>query len=78
MPQILIIEDEDSIRRVLKNVLTDDNPAYTFLEASDGESGVAMVSKHDVDLVLCDIKMPKKDGIEVLTHIITTKPNVPC
>ena len=77
MPQILIIEDEDSIRRVLKNVLTDDNPAYTFLEASDGESGVAMVSKHDVDLVLCDIKMPKKDGIEVLTHIITTKPNVP-
>lgn len=77
MPQILIIEDEDSIRRVLKNVLTDDNPDYTFLEASDGESGVDMVSKHDVDLVLCDIKMPKKDGIEVLTHIVSSKPHVP-
>jgi DNA-binding NtrC family response regulator len=77
MPQILIIEDEDSIRRVLKNVLTDDNPDYTFLEASDGALGVNMASNHDVDLILCDIKMPKKDGIEVLTHIAATKPHVP-
>ncbi|MGB0199343.1 MAG: sigma-54-dependent transcriptional regulator [Flavobacteriaceae bacterium] len=77
MSQILIIEDEDSIRRVLKKVLLDDNPGYEFLEASDGEQGVKMIAKHDVDLVLCDIKMPKKDGIEVLQFITAEKPYIP-
>lgn len=77
MSQILIIEDEDSIRRVLKKVLLDDNPSYDFLEASDGEQGVKMIAKHDVDLVLCDIKMPKKDGIEVLQFITVKKPYIP-
>jgi len=77
MSQILIIEDEDSIRRVLKKVLLDDNPSYDFLEASDGEQGVKMIAKHDVDLVLCDIKMPKKDGIEVLQFITAEKPYIP-
>ena len=77
MSQILIIEDEDSIRRVLKKVLLDDNPSYDFLEASDGEQGVKMIAKHDVDLVLCDIKMPKKDGIEVLQFISAEKPYIP-
>ena len=77
MSQILIIEDEDSIRRVLKKVLLDDNPGYDFLEASDGEQGVKMIAKHDVDLVLCDIKMPKKDGIEVLQFITVKKPYIP-
>lgn len=77
MSQILIIEDEDSIRRVLKKVLLDNNPGYEFLEASDGEQGVKMIAKHDVDLVLCDIKMPKKDGIEVLQFITAEKPYIP-
>ena len=77
MPRILIIEDEDSIRRVLKKVLLADNSDYTFMEAADGELGIRTVSKYDVDLVLCDIKMPKKDGIEVLAHIVAEKPDVP-
>lgn len=77
MPRILIIEDEDSIRRVLKKVLLADNSDYTFMEAADGELGIRTVNKHDVDLVLCDIKMPKKDGIEVLAHIVAEKPDVP-
>ena len=58
-------------------MLLDDNPSYDFLEASDGEQGVKMIAKHDVDLVLCDIKMPKKDGIEVLQFITVKKPYIP-
>ena len=65
MSKILIIEDEESIRRVLKKVLVDENSSYMILEAVDGVLGIEAI-KNKIDLVLCDIKMPKKDGIEVL------------
>lgn len=77
MSKILIIEDEESIRRVLKKVLVDENSSYMILEAVDGVSGIEAIKKNKIDLVLCDIKMPKKDGIEVLKFLIQDFPEIP-
>ena len=64
--KILLIEDEVPIRRVLSKILTEENKNYILTEAEDGKSGLIEISKTNFDLVLCDIKMPKMDGIEVL------------
>ena len=77
MSNILLIEDEDSIRRVLKKVLQQDNQSYKFTEATDGQEGILTVKKQHFDLILCDIKMPKKDGIEVLDFIRNHTPTTP-
>jgi DNA-binding NtrC family response regulator len=77
MPNILLIEDEDSIRRVLKKVLQEDNQSYIFTEATDGQEGISTLKKQEFDLILCDIKMPKKDGIEVLDFIRNHTPTTP-
>ena len=77
MSNILLIEDEDSIRRVLKKVLQQDNQSYKFTEATDGQEGILTVKKQYFDLILCDIKMPKKDGIEVLDFIRNHTPATP-
>ena len=77
MPNILLIEDEDSIRRVLKKVLQEDNQSYKFTEATDGQEGISTIKKQEFDLILCDIKMPKKDGIEVLDFIRNHTPTTP-
>ena len=61
--KILLIEDEDPIRRVLSKILTEENENYILTEAEDGKSGLDKISKTNFDLVLCDIRM---DGIEVL------------
>ena len=66
MTNILIIEDEISIRNVLKNILLDENKHYNIDEASDGEQGLKLLQKNEYGLVICDIKMPKLDGLEVL------------
>ena len=77
MPNILLIEDEDSIRRVLIKVLQEDNQSYKFIEATDGQEGISTLKKQEFDLILCDIKMPKKDGIEVLDFIRNHTPTTP-
>ncbi len=64
MAKILIIDDEKMIRDTLKEIL--DYEKYTTEEAKDGEEGLNMIKKNDYDVVLCDIKMPKMNGIEVL------------
>jgi two-component system, NtrC family, nitrogen regulation response regulator NtrX len=64
MPKILIIDDEKSIRFTLKEILEYEN--YQVDEAKDGEEGLDLFLKNDYDVVLCDIKMPKLDGLEVL------------
>lgn len=66
MTKILIIEDEEPIRRVLKRILNEENETFIIEEAEDGKAGIDALKKQDYDLVLCDIKMPKKDGLEVL------------
>ena len=77
MSNILIVEDEESIRRVLKKVLLEENNSYKILEAVDGVDALEMVKKNKLDLVLCDIKMPKKDGIEVLRQILKNHAEIP-
>ena len=69
MSKILIVEDEDAIRRVLKKVLSEENPKSIIEEAVDGVDAVAKIKANEYNLVICDIKMPKKDGIEVLNFI---------
>tara|TARA_B100000768_G_scaffold181987_1_gene208090 strand:+ start:62746 stop:63909 length:1164 start_codon:yes stop_codon:yes gene_type:complete len=77
MSRILIIEDEASIRRVLVKILTEENNQYQVFEAEDGLIGTEMIKKEDFDLVLCDIKMPKMDGVEVLEAVKKIKPEIP-
>ena len=77
MSRILIIEDEASIRRVLVKILTEENDQYQVSEAEDGLMGTEMIKKDDFDLVLCDIKMPKMDGVEVLEAVKKIKPEIP-
>ncbi len=77
MSKILIIEDEESIRRVLNKVLMQDDKSYSIKEAVDGLDGISKINSSKFDLILCDIKMPKKDGIEVLKHILSECPNTP-
>jgi DNA-binding NtrC family response regulator len=64
MPKILIVDDEKSIRYTLRDILEFEK--YEVEEAQDGLEGFEMVKNNDYDLVLCDIKMPKMDGMEVL------------
>jgi two-component system nitrogen regulation response regulator NtrX len=77
MSKILIIEDEAAIRRVLLKILSEENPDYKVSEAEDGLQGVELIKKENFDLILCDIKMPKMDGIEVLNQIKILKPETP-
>ena len=77
MSKILIIEDEASIRRVLVKILTEENTQYEVFEAEDGLAGTEMIKNTDFDLVLCDIKMPKMDGVEVLEAVKKIKPEIP-
>jgi DNA-binding NtrC family response regulator len=68
MPRILLIEDEASIRSVLKDILKDQKELKLEVdEARDGAEGFNMLEKDSYDVVFCDIKMPKMDGMEVLT-----------
>ena len=77
MSKILIIEDEASIRRVLVKILSEENDAYQVDEAEDGVVGLEKIKNNDYDLVLCDIKMPKMDGVEVLEAAKKIKPEIP-
>ena len=77
MSNILIIEDEESIRRVLKKVLIEEDNTYNIIESFDGVQAIEIVKKNKVDLILCDIKMPKKDGIEVLKFLIKDFKEIP-
>ncbi|MEL6809811.1 MAG: sigma-54 dependent transcriptional regulator [Bacteroidota bacterium] len=77
MSKILIIEDEAAIRRVLVKILTEESDTYQVSEAEDGLAGIDLIKKEDFDLVLCDIKMPKMDGVEVLEAMKKVKPEIP-
>lgn len=77
MSKILIIEDEAAIRRVLTKILSEENESYKVEEAEDGLQGVEKVKNEEYDLILCDIKMPKMDGVEVLEAVKKIKPEIP-
>jgi two-component system nitrogen regulation response regulator NtrX len=76
MSKILIIEDEAAIRRVLK-ILSEESDTYQVEDAEDGVAGYEKIKNNDYDLVLCDIKMPKMDGVELLEAVKKIKPEIP-
>jgi DNA-binding NtrC family response regulator len=75
MPTILIIDDEKAIRKTLTEILSFEG--YKIDEAADGEEGLKRFNEKAYDLVLCDIKMPKLDGIEFLEKAKMTNPDIP-
>lgn len=74
MAKILLVEDEKAIRNVLRNILQDENKSYQISEAEHGKAAIEILGNEEHDLVLCDIKMPGMDGIEVLEHIRAKHP----
>jgi len=77
MSKILIVEDEATIRRVLTKILLEEDEKYKIEEAIDGLQALEKIKKEEFDLVLCDIKMPKLDGIELLEAVKKHKPEIP-
>lgn len=75
MPDILIIDDEKAIRKTLGEILSFEG--YKIDEAADGEEGLKKFREKNYDLVLCDIKMPKLDGIEFLQKAGEINPDIP-
>lgn len=77
MARILLVEDEKAIRNVLRNILLNEDPKHAIDEAEDGDEAIAALDASSYDLVLCDIKMPKRDGLEVLAHAMKLYADTP-
>ena len=75
MATILVVDDDRPIRSTLKEILEFEK--FKVEDAEDGQMAISKVEKNDYDLILCDIKMPKMDGIEVLQKIQELKPHIP-
>lgn len=75
MAKILIIDDERAIRNTLREILEYED--YTVEDIDNGVDGLSLIRKNDYDLVLCDIKMNRMDGMEVLTEGLLIKPDLP-
>ncbi|MDX9883723.1 MAG: sigma-54 dependent transcriptional regulator [Prolixibacteraceae bacterium] len=75
MSRILVIDDERSIRNTLKDIL--EYEKYQVDLAEDGPKGLELIEKTEYDIILCDIKMPGMDGLEVLQKIQENKPDTP-
>lgn len=75
MAKVLIIDDEKSIRNTLREILEYEN--YEVDEASDGAEGLTKIREGKYDVVLCDVKMPKMDGLELLEKALQAKPDLP-
>ena len=75
MSNILIIDDEKAIRKTLSEILSYEG--YKIDEAGDGEEGLKKVKEKEYDVILCDIKMPKIDGIEFLEKAKEIGPDIP-
>jgi DNA-binding NtrC family response regulator len=67
MPSILVVDDEIHVRQALKDILTYEN--YEVEEAADGKTALQLIQQKMFDVVLCDIKMPGMDGLELLQKI---------
>ncbi|MFZ4714067.1 MAG: response regulator [Bacteriovoracaceae bacterium] len=66
---ILLVDDEAEIRDVLKDFIQHEYPAYQVLEANDGVEAIKCINKQKFSLIICDLKMPKANGMEVMKHL---------
>src|SRR5688572_11615747 len=73
--QILVVDDEPNLRRVLSAQLVRDG--YDVHTAEDGEEGLSMLREHHIDMVITDLKMPKVDGMELLRRALKLDPDMP-
>lgn len=74
MPRILIIDDDDIIKRMLRRMLT--RAGYDVLDAADGKEGIERFRENDVDLVITDLIMPEKEGLEMIMELKTDFPDI--
>jgi CheY-like chemotaxis protein len=74
MARILLIDDDDSFREMLRLTLT--HFGHTVIEARDGKAGLKLLPQANADLVMTDIVMPEKDGIEVILELKNIRPNL--
>ena len=74
MNTLLVVDDDLATREGVAMALRD---TYTVLTAADAESAAALLTSHDIDLVLTDLRMPGRDGLSLLRNIVTTHPNIP-
>jgi DNA-binding response OmpR family regulator len=72
MPRILVIDDEQLLRSTVVMILT--RAGFIVVEASDGQAGIAMFHKNPPDIVLTDIFMPNRDGIEIIKELKHSSP----
>jgi len=75
MAKVLLVDDESSIRRTLKDILSFEK--YEVVEAVDGLDGIEKVKQQSFDVILLDIKMPRMDGIEAFEKIKALAPETP-
>ena len=75
MSKILVIDDERPIRSTLKEILEFEK--FQVDDAEDGKAGLELIKKNKYDIILCDIKMPKMDGMEVLEETIALEIETP-
>jgi DNA-binding NtrC family response regulator len=75
MPKILVIDDERAIRNTLKEIL--EYEKYQVELAENAKQAMELIKSSDFDLLLCDIKMPEMDGLELLPHLIEAHPDTP-
>jgi len=77
MIRILIADDHAIVRKGLRQIITDEFPSATIIEVNDVESLVMQVIKEDWDVIICDISMPGRSGVEALEQIKQIKPEIP-
>ncbi|HON18686.1 MAG TPA: sigma-54 dependent transcriptional regulator [Salinivirgaceae bacterium] len=75
MTNILVVDDETSIRNTLKEIL--EYEGFNVILSADGQEALEQINDNPIDIVLCDIKMPGMDGIELLERILQNHPDIP-
>ena len=79
MGRVLIVDDEEIVRKVLRGMLTD--AGYEVVDAENGSEGIEKIGSGDnplmVDVIVCDIRMPKINGVEAIAFFRQQYPSVP-
>lgn len=73
--KILIVDDKEDVRFVMKLIVADANEKCTIIESENGEEAVQQYEKHNPDIVFMDMLMPKKDGFEAINEIVAKDSN---